>query len=449
MNIAIALLLTTYLLINLWILIPTLIHCNNHEEHNAKRLIWVFALIVFSLPCVILYWFIQSKKHMTHSFSGTQYFENKHLIFVILVFIYEVFSLILFVSYSHSMLILLCLIIMLLLAFVNHFLDVGNKSPFLLVLPFIQVISIISVNLMAASDEFKIIILIVVVSILNEFPINFSRRFSIVPLILYMSLSTFVFLIDEKSIGYILVYITRNSITYSLVVGAFYFSRKYLLLNQELHHINLELRENNRQLEEIGIVKERNRIAREIHDTLGHTLTGAIIQLEAAKKLIHIDQAKALVAVEKTQEITREGFLDVKRAIQALRPILIEEGNLKDSLEALFEKIQHDFNIEIHHSIHIDNVSMESLKVSLYRIIQESITNSIRHGNATKIVICLEQRKNALELMMSDNGKGCQAIQENYGLKGIRERVSSFNGHIRILSNLNEGFQLLITLPIY
>lgn len=208
-----------------------------------------------------------------------------------------------------------------------------------------------------------------------------------------------------------------------------------------------ELKEKNQRIEEISLLKERNRIAREIHDTLGHTLTGAIIQLEAAKKLINIDQEKTRLAIEKTQQITRDGFLEVRRAIHALKPLLIEDGNLKDALEALFEKVENDFNVTIERHIKGDSPIEESCKVSLYRMVQESMTNSIRHGHASRIVLSFENRENYVEISIHDNGVGCERIEEGNGLKGIRERVFYHHGKISIKSKTNEGFHLKIVIP--
>lgn len=391
------------------------------------------------------------KDQLRHKQKGLwekDYKRIQHLIFLGLVFAYELISMFLLYNNNQNYMIMLVLAAILILMLINHFLIAGKKTKFYLIIPLAQVFGIIGVNLFSASNEFKIIILIVIVSILNEYPIEFAKRFALMPLVLYMGLSALFYVIFEnRSFWFVTIFIIRNSITYLLVVGAFYVGRKQFLMNQQLHKMNCELRENSRQLEEISLIKERNRIAREIHDTLGHTLTGAIIQLEAAKKLIHVDLDKTLIAIEKTQEINREGFMEVKRAIQALRPILIEDGNLMDSLEALFEKTEKDFHIHIKRNIHPHISDEDAFKVPLYRIIQESITNSIRHGQATLIEINLEMRKNTIEMTIIDNGKGCFQIKENYGLQGIRERVAILGGRIQIHSNPNEGFQLQISIP--
>lgn len=442
--------LAIYMCINLFILIPALNHCKKGEKRKKVSLLWMMTMVIFNLPGVMLYWISHKKRKVIQSTMETDYKLNRHLVFIGLVIAYEMISLLLIIDNAQNTLLILFLVATLILTFVNHLVIAGNKSVLYLVIPFIQVLGIIIVDLLATTNDFKIIVLIVIVSILNEYPIDFSKRFIMMPLVLYMGVTgLFFLLVDGKSLWFVGIYIVRNTITYILVVGAFYIGRKQFLLNQQLHNMNWELRENNRQLEEINLIRERNRIAREIHDSLGHTLTGAIIQLEAAKKLIHIDLDKTLEAIEKTQNITREGFMDVKRAIQALRPILIEEGNLTDSLEALFEKVENDFNITIIRAINSNINIEENLKVSIYRIIQEAITNSIRHGSATRIDIGLEKRETAIELLINDNGKGCSNIQENYGLKGIRERVFSHRGQIRILSNPNQGFQLQIFIPVY
>lgn len=441
-------LIIVYFTINMWILLPTIIHCVDKEKHIWRRTLWLLDIVLLNLPGVVFYWL--AHKRISSSFAGMDgdFETDKHIIFTGLMFTYEFISIPLIANNSQNNFLVANLIVVLILAFVNHFVLAAGQSVLNLLIPIVQVISIVGVNLLASSDEFKISIIIVVVSILNEYPISYSRKFVVFPLVIFLgSTALFMYFAHGASLPSIAVYVIRNSITYLLVVGAFYVGRKQIMLNNQLYQMTRELRETNRKLEEISIVKERNRIAREIHDTLGHTLTGGIIQLEAAKKLIHIDQEKTLEAIEKTQQITRDGLLEVKRAIHTLRPVFIEDGNLKDALEALFEKVEKDFHVQLERSISVEALKDDAIKVSIYRIIQESITNSIRHGEADKVNILVEDRGNSIELMIQDDGNGASGVHEGFGLKGIRERVESHDGQLQIFSNTNAGFQLQVSIP--
>lgn len=439
-------LLMIYLGINLWLLIPAMTHCSKTEKKTSIKIFWFTMMILLNILGVLIYWLSHNSKYFNS--SKNDFKMEQDLLFTGLVMAYELLSFPMMISLENNKLIMMCLLGSLILGFINHFLMVREASLLYLIIPFIQVACIVSANILTVSNDYRIIILVVVISILNEYPVDFSKKFAFFPLFLYMAItSSVMFLRDQATYLETLIFIIRNSITYIVVVGAFYLGRKHILLNKKLQIMTKELREKNQKIEEISLLKERSRMAREIHDTLGHTLTGAIIQLEAAKKLIYIDQEKTLATIEKTQEITRDGFLEVKRAIHALRPVLIEDGNLKDALEALFEKVENDCHVVIDGHIRGEAPIEAARKVSLYRIIQESITNSIRHGQASRINISLENKEDHVEISIHDNGLGCENILEGNGLQGIRERVYSHQGRLEIKSKDNEGFHLSIFIP--
>ena len=202
------------------------------------------------------------------------------------------------------------------------------------------------------------------------------------------------------------------------------------------------------QLEEAGILKERSCIAREIHDTLGHSLTGAIIQLEVARKLIDKNSDKALEAIIRSQEITRSGFNDVKRAIKALNPLGIEELSLSECVHQLIQEARDSYNFNIEHEIDLPDNLPDTLKIPICRIIQEIITNSIRHGEASSMELTMECHNSILRIQSHDNGKGCAKLQEGNGLRGIRERIDQVGGQVRFSSQEGNGFTVLIHIPL-
>ena len=195
-------------------------------------------------------------------------------------------------------------------------------------------------------------------------------------------------------------------------------------------------------------MKERSRIAREIHDTLGHSLTGAIIQLEVARKLIDKNSDKALEAIIRSQEITRSGFNDVKRAIKALNPLGIEELSLSECLHQLIQEARDSYNFNIEGDIELPDDLSDDLKIPVYRIIQELITNSIRHGQANNMELAMECHDGILRIQSHDNGKGCSKLKEGNGLRGIRERIDQLDGQVRFSSEESKGFAVLIHIPL-
>lgn len=426
---------------------------NNTRLTSRKRIIWIIIIAFFNILGIIVYLIVTRKKSLDYSeMDMDENVDNnvRHVIFLSLVYAYQILAFSIIMQNPENMLIVILLSLSFILFILHHYFDREKLKRLYYALPFIQVLLMIVLDYIAESSDLKIIILVVVANIVNEYPLRFFKVFFWIPLILYEGTATIKLLNTSTNITSddLVIYLIKNSITYVLVVFTFYIARKQLILNNHLQVLMRELKDKTQKLEEVSVIEERNRIAREIHDTLGHTLTGAIIQLEAAKKLVYVDQKKAVQSIEQTQNITRSGFSDVKRAIKALRPIMIENNTLKDALALLFERTQNDFEYTIDSDIQIpDNIS-DDVKECVYRILQELITNSIRHGNANALQVSIEHQYNVLRINTKDNGKGSKVINEGYGLSGIRERVELLDGQVYFSSKENNGFSSVIYIPL-
>ena len=434
-----------YLCMNIFIQYHALSRC------NSKVWLWRTIIVVFNVIGVFFFWFFNRKtmnKFMMDIEEKNIGMVDHNIIFVSLVIAFELLSIPILTQNSDKPWIGILLGLTLTLLILNHFKNPQGSNLLFYTIPFIQIASIVSVDLMAKSTDLKIIILIVVASIIHEFPIKFTRIFVVFPLFTYHFLSiTNLLKLDDITSVDIIIFLIKNSITYILVVFTFYVLRKQLILNNQLIVMTKAVKENNKKLEEMGIIRERNRIARDIHDTLGHTLTGAIVQLEVAKKYLGKDDEKTLHAINQTQTITREGFLDVKRAIQALRPVMIEDSSLVEALYAYKDKIEEDFNVKLNIVVNAQDSIEEGIKVSLYRIIQEAITNSIRHGEAKTVNVTLETENGVLRLLIDDDGKGCRSIHDGYGIRGIKERIEQMKGQVILQSKEGHGFNIIVYIP--
>ncbi len=221
-------------------------------------------------------------------------------------------------------------------------------------------------------------------------------------------------------------------------------------INAELEQAYKRLMENSSAVQKLAVEEERTRMAREIHDTLAHTLTTLIVQLEACKKLAALDPSRLPSELEKAQALSRSGFNDIKRSIKALRPQIMEDKSFVSSLRSVFNEVME--NTEVH--IALFNLLPQELKLSnqleigLFRAIQESITNSIRHGQAAEIKITLKQENGLITATVEDNGIGCTNIKKGFGLTGIRERIEALNGNVEFSSSYQNGFKTVITIPM-
>lgn len=176
-------------------------------------------------------------------------------------------------------------------------------------------------------------------------------------------------------------------------------------------------------------MRERNRLAREIHDTLGHTLTGIIMGTDAGLALFDVAPEESKKRMEIVAQSARDGLTDVRRSIKALRPDALERFNLEQALDGLVE------NFRLTTSARIDYFhDAEALKLgpdeedTLYRVVQEGLTNAVRHGKADRIEIRITLNKNVVTVRIRDNGTGCGKLEEGFGLRHMRERLEMLGG---------------------
>ncbi len=232
-------------------------------------------------------------------------------------------------------------------------------------------------------------------------------------------------------------------------------SRRILSLNRALteSHDKLavahaQLQKYSERTEELAKTKERNRLAREIHDTVGHCLTGISLGLQATRELARSDPATVGDQLGRLDELSRQGLLDIRRSLKELRPDMLERRNLSAALRALAREINSCSTRRIELTIEGDADGLNpSLEETVYRIAQESITNAVRHGNAGAVRIALAVRDDSLRIDISDDGAGCSAVSEGFGLQYMRERVMAHDGFLEIESAPGKGFALSVFIP--
>jgi signal transduction histidine kinase len=200
-------------------------------------------------------------------------------------------------------------------------------------------------------------------------------------------------------------------------------------LAAELRCANARLELQADQVAVLAVEQERNRLAREIHDAVGHSLTVVGAQLEAAEALMHQDPARALDSIQKAQRASREGLAEIRRSVSTMRATP-QERTLAESLTSLITSAERP-GLKLTLQQSGKSRSLPSLaEISLYRCAQEGITNACRHAGASEITVHLDFTSDThVVLSVLDNGRGFSHIPESsHGLKGLRERATLLNG---------------------
>ena len=244
---------------------------------------------------------------------------------------------------------------------------------------------------------------------------------------------------------------------YSLNIVVFMISLLFYILSAitERHRIEEELRmasQANRELnsylalsEKIAEDRERKRIAREIHDTLGHALTGISAGIDAVKVLVDIDTNRAKEQLNNVSVVVRDGIRDVRGSLNKMRPGALENNTLKEALIKIIREYEAISNLEIHLRYEWDNIDLDIAKEDIvFRVIQESITNSVRHGHAKTIWIELLEEESYV-MTIQDDGIGFDELHYGYGLKQMQERLMIIGGSVRFENR--DGFYTYIEIP--
>lgn len=231
-----------------------------------------------------------------------------------------------------------------------------------------------------------------------------------------------------------------------LIVYLFVQEKEKEDISEELQYVsqvNEQLKNYAALTEKIGEDNERKRISREIHDTLGHALTGILAGVDACRVLIDIDKEKTKKQLDIVSDVVRQGIKDVRGSLNKLRPGALEETSLKVALEKMLKEFEEVSKLKIEFYYEWDKADLEKTKEDIiFRIIQESITNALRHGKATEVEINMFNDDYKYMIVIQDNGTGCKDIKYGYGLKQMQERVAILDGKISFIGD--NGFRTMV-----
>lgn len=233
------------------------------------------------------------------------------------------------------------------------------------------------------------------------------------------------------------------------------FFRKEIELTRALAHqamLALQLTKLSAQNREADLLAERNRFARDIHDTLAQGFTGVIAQLEAAKgALAQKLKVRASDHLERAGELAREGLREARRSVQALRPQALEEKPLAMALEDLLERMTTGTTMQAKLRLRGEPRRLTpELETNILRIGQEVLTNALRHSHATEFDAELIFDNREVRLNLRDNGSGFDPTKnhEGFGLQGMRERAGDMGGQFSIESSEGNGAVIAIAFPL-
>ncbi|KRF13549.1 sensor histidine kinase [Paenibacillus sp. Soil787] len=248
-------------------------------------------------------------------------------------------------------------------------------------------------------------------------------------------------------------------ISFVLLSVVFYLNIRNRKQRNEMYELNkkhlAELQEAYDQLQEASVMamqyavlEERTRIAREIHDAIGHSLTSLIVQMQALRYMIKKDPAQAEQSVEGMLVVARQGLHDIRTSVHSLADDQSKSGVAP--MKALLSRMEASASIRyrLHSDLNDVDLNVQVYGI-LFRVLQEAITNIIRHSQATQVEVILKRESGNIIMYIRDNGilESHQKISEGFGLKGMKARLEERGGHLRYSIPEPNGFELIAEIP--
>jgi two-component system, sensor histidine kinase and response regulator len=225
----------------------------------------------------------------------------------------------------------------------------------------------------------------------------------------------------------------------------------------ELVQVLAQERSLKQRIEEMAAIEERNRIAREIHDSLGHSLTALNVQMQAVASLLLTDPTQAQAFLTQAQRLGTTAMQEVRESVRALRADERTEKPLAETIADLAEEFRQVTGITPAVCTCLTKPVSSSVSKALYRIVQEALTNISKYAQATQVQIdlgttgdVLAEGRDCICLTIADNGQGFNGQQETtgFGLQGMQERVAALDGEFRLTASLGAGCQIQVELPL-
>ena len=243
-------------------------------------------------------------------------------------------------------------------------------------------------------------------------------------------------------------------LTVSFVVIGYFINALMTQLRAQqdsLEQANTQLAHYASTLEHLTISRERNRMARELHDTLAHTLSGLTVQLETVKAYWHVDATAAQAMLDKSLEATRSGLQETRRALKSLRASPLDDLGLSLALRRMVESAARRANLALDFSAPAQMPSLApDVEQCIYRVAQEAVANVTHHANAKNLKVHLTSNGQEISLLVRDDGRGFKERPgenaDHFGLPGMRERAQLVGGQLTVDSQPEQGTTIRLTI---
>ncbi|OQY32298.1 MAG: hypothetical protein B6241_11335 [Spirochaetaceae bacterium 4572_59] len=332
-----------------------------------------------------------------------------------------------------------------------YYLNISNKSILLLIITNI----IVYVN--KKRNKYIFLTFCVILYIILDFDILSSRLhlYSFGNYLYYYNASTRIVLFGIRNslysvtlVFFILFMIFEIQVSLEETRRVKQLNKALFESTQQLRLSNIQLMEYWKRNEEMAKLKERNRLARDIHDTIGHYLTAIDMGIKVCLKAIEKDPQLLPSHLGKVHELTQKSLLDIRMSIKELQPDALTRYALHSAISNLAKEISNFSKAKVEFSINGATYKLNTqIEESIYHIAQEGISNAVRHSNPNSIRIILTYQKDGVNLQIINNGLKQTNIVPGFGLTHIKEKIEELSGSFNYRADSNKEFTMQIFIP--
>jgi signal transduction histidine kinase len=245
---------------------------------------------------------------------------------------------------------------------------------------------------------------------------------------------------DWTAFGYDLIYYFAGLFIIILIIEQVKQKEKFEALSSELQLKNELLKEQQGLKEQLALSRERETVAQELHDSIGHTLVAVKMHVKVLEKYVGIDTEKEKQILKILNEILQDSIAQLRETVYRLKNSS-QNWSLKEAIEKLIDNLVKSESMEIHFDFDtkVEEIKM-SFKEVIYKSIRECITNSIKYAKANNLWISVKVFEREVNFCVKDDGIGTSGIKKSFGIQGIEERLQSINGSCTFKSDIGQGF---------
>jgi len=221
-------------------------------------------------------------------------------------------------------------------------------------------------------------------------------------------------------------------------------------LARRLNQMAMQLEQLFEMRQELAVLKERNRLARDLHDSVKQLAFATAAQIGTARTLIGRDPAEATAHIKEAERLTHELRQELSSLILELAPPALEDKGLAAALRDYSESWSRQNNIEVEMRVHKERLLPLKIEQTVFRIAQEALANAARHSKAHHVDIDLTYGINTIRCVLRDDGVGFNLSDDHdgFGLRSMADRASSLGGELTIESEAGEGTRVIFSLPV-